>query len=130
MTVHEFRRIITNELDNYPEMEPFLEDPASPINQSRKASPMEWKEGMRKDKIYPDATFINLTARWLKRDIIILPWNKKDQPLDPFVELPTTSVDSDGKYYLLYYPEAWFAQGSHYMSIMPVIPSDLSSQPR
>ena len=111
-------------------MEPFLEDPASPINQSRKASPMEWKEGMRKDKTYVDQIFIQLCAYWLKRDIIILPWNKNDQPLDPFAERPITSVDSDGKYYLLYYPESWFAQGSHYMSIMPVFPSDLSSEPR
>ena len=125
MTIHEFRRIITNELDNYPEMLPFLEDPASPINQSRKASPMEWKEGMRKDKMYVDQIFIQLTANWLKKDIIIFYWNKNDQPLDPFTERPITSVNSDGKYYLLYYPESWLGYGSHYISIRPVAQSDL-----
>ena len=117
-------------MDEYEDMHPYLQDPDRRTTNVIK--PEVWKTAMRKNGQYNDHIFLQLTAHWLKRDIIILPWNKNDQPLDRFVEHPITSVDSDGKYYLLYYPEAWFAQGSHYMSIMPVIPSDLylSSQPR
>ena len=92
---------------------------------------------MRKDKEYADDIFIQLTANWLKRKIVILPWNENDGPLDPFhpfsiqpVDSEGNPVDAEGTYYLLYYPESWFAAGSHYQSIMPIGHSDLLYQPR
>ena len=89
---------------------------------------------MRRDKEYADDIFIQLSSNFLKKEIMILPWNENDGPLDPFRPFPIRPVDSEGKpvdsegtYYMLYYPESWFAEGSHYQSIMPI---DLPSQPR
>ena len=50
-----------------------------------------------------------------------MPWNKNDGPLDPFKEIPHTTPESEGQFYLLYYPETLVGTfGSHYQSIMKI----------
>ena len=130
LTHQEIRCSITDELSNYPAMYDLLKN-------QRRISPRTWMKTMRKDKEYADDIFIQLTANWLKREIVILPWNKDDGKMDIFnpitirpVDSKGRPVDAEGVYYILYYPESWFAAGSHYQSIMPIDNSDLSNQTR
>ena len=106
-------------------------------NPPRKISARTWMDRMRRDREYADEILIHLTANWLKRKILILPWNENEGPLDPFqfcsikpVDGEGRDVDAEGMYYLLYYPDSWFAAGSHYQSIMPIGQFDIPNQPR
>ena len=100
--------------------------------QGKEGASVELREGE-----YVDTIFTQLTSNWLKREIVILPWNENDDPLDPFRTFTIRPVDSEGRpvnaegtYYMLYYPVSWFAEGSHYQSIIPIGYSDLPNQPR
>ena len=92
---------------------------------------------MRKDKEYVDEIFIQLTANYLKREIIILPWNQNDDLNKPFQSFAVSPIDNEGNhvvaegtFYLLYYPESWFGAGSHYQSIRKIDNFDLTNQRR
>ena len=105
-------------------------------NPPRKISARTWMDRMRRDREYADDILIRLTANWLKRKILILPWNENEGPLDPFqfisiepVDGEGRDVDAEGMYYLLYYPDSWLANGSHYQSIMPIDQSDSDEPP-
>ena len=100
-------------------MNPYLQDPDRRTTDV--VPPSVWKAAMKKDGQYNDDSFIQLTANWLNRDIVILPWNNDDGPLDPFVKLEKTALKSEGKFFLLYYPETLVGTfGSHYQSILPL----------
>ena len=100
-------------------MNEFLQDPDRKT--TNVVEPSVWKAAMRKNGQYNDDIFIQLTAKWLNRDIIILPWNKDDSPLDPFVRIKYPAPKSKGQFYLLYYPETLVGTfGSHYQSILPL----------
>ena len=107
------------------------------IKSRRKISPRTWTTKMRKDKEYVDEIFIQLTANYLKREIIILPWNQNDDLNKPFQSFAVSPIDNEGNhvvaegtFYLLYYPESWFGAGSHYQSIRKIDNFDLTNQRR
>ena len=111
--------MIVNTLDDYEDMIPFLQDPDRIT--TNVVTPEIWKTAMKKDGQYNDHIFVQLTSNWLKRDIIILPWNKDDDPLDFFIPTHVTTPESKGLFHLLYYPETLAGTfGSHYQSILPL----------
>ena len=67
LTPQELRKVITNELSNYPLMYDLLLDQRS--NPPRKVSPRAWEVRMRRDKEYADDIFIQLSSNFLKRKI-------------------------------------------------------------
>ena len=87
LTPTEFRLFVIDSLDDNEYMIPFLQDPDRRTTDA--VTPTIWKEAMRKDGQYNDDTLIQLTANWLKRDIVILVWNKNDGLLDPFANFAT-----------------------------------------
>ena len=84
--------------------------------------PLEWKERMSQDKVYVDYTFVQLTAIYLKRDVVIVPVFEESASIGGMFNIYKADgengrLQENKPLTFLYYEEWRFSCGGHFQSI-------------